>query len=154
MALRPIRTSAKAIIVQNERLLVNHNHDSRGDWYCLPGGGQEAGETILEALIRECREEIDCLVEPSHLRFVREYIGRNHPFHAELHADVHQVEFMFECALATDATPQVGSVPDNGQIGVSWIPLDALHEIRLFPGLLKRIGAGCESLPMYWGDTN
>lgn len=152
--MRPIRTSAKAIIVRDQHLLVNHMHDERGNWFCLPGGGQEPGETILEALIRECREEINCLVEASSLRFIREYIGRNHPFHAERNKNVHQVEFMFECALAPGEEPEVGSVPDDDQIGVSWVPVDSLSEIRLFPSRLCGIGEDNADLPVYWGDTN
>lgn len=35
----------------------------RYDYYKLPGGGQEKGETLEEALKRECQEEIACDIE-------------------------------------------------------------------------------------------
>ena len=92
--MRSIRNSAKALIIHDGRLLCTRNEDARGIFYLLPGGGQEPGETIPEALQRECREEIGTVVEVGPLTFVRDYIGKNHEFAAH-DADVHQIEYMF-----------------------------------------------------------
>lgn len=43
--MRPIRNSAKAIIVENDCLLAITQQDPDGLYYILPGGGQEPGET-------------------------------------------------------------------------------------------------------------
>ena len=104
-----LRNSAKAIIIQNNRLLAIRGKDPWGDYYLLPGGGQRAGETILEALQRECLEEIGTTVVTHDLRLVREYIGRNHEF-AEYAGDVHQVEL--------------------------WPPNTDCGSVRLFPAIL------------------
>lgn len=48
-----IRVSAKAMIIQNGRLLVTKNVDDRGLFYVLPGGGQQPGEPLPLALKRE-----------------------------------------------------------------------------------------------------
>jgi ADP-ribose pyrophosphatase YjhB (NUDIX family) len=45
-----IRNSTKAIIIKNGCLLTVKGIDSDGDWYLLPGGGQNPGETLKEAL--------------------------------------------------------------------------------------------------------
>ena len=37
---------------------------------------------MLQALQRECREEINCQVEVGDILYIREYIGRNHEFSA------------------------------------------------------------------------
>ena len=80
------RTSAKAIIVEHDALLTIHCRDDQGDFYYLPGGGQEIGEPVTDALKRECLEEIGCRVGPGRLLFVRDYISWNHEF-VDLGAD-------------------------------------------------------------------
>ena len=78
----------------------------------LPGGGQEHGEALEEALRRECREEIGCEVVVGPIRFVRDYIGVRHEF-ALMQPDVHQLEIMFECRLGEGVEPVVGARPDT-----------------------------------------
>ena len=78
--MQPIRNSAKAIIIEGNKLLAIKLVDEEGYWYCLPGGGQEPGEALHDALRRECREEIDAEIEIGDLRFVRDYIGKNHEY--------------------------------------------------------------------------
>ncbi|MGE6752818.1 NUDIX hydrolase [Rossellomorea sp. NPDC071047] len=88
------RTSVKAVIIQEHRILLLHSN--RGD-YKFPGGGVEEGETLQGALIREVAEEtgfINCVVnEPlgiviqRHLdEFEEEAIFEmtSHYFHCEL----------------------------------------------------------------------
>ena len=54
-----IRNAVRAIIVRDDRvLLLRKGGDGRGERFALPGGGQEAGESLADALLRECREEI------------------------------------------------------------------------------------------------
>ena len=82
-------------------MLCIKKNDEHGLYSILPGGGQEKGETLHAALRRECREEISAEVVIGELRFVREYISNNHEF-AHEEPDMHQVEFMFACALVPD----------------------------------------------------
>jgi 8-oxo-dGTP diphosphatase len=50
------RIGVYALIFDDEgRVLLGHRRDV--DWWNLPGGGMEAGETVDEALCREVREE-------------------------------------------------------------------------------------------------
>jgi len=147
-----VRISAKAIIIQDGHLLVIRNRDSSGDWYTLPGGGQERGETLTAALNRECLEEIGSGVTVGRIRFVRDYIAKNHEFAAE--DDSHQVEVMFECQLTS--APGLGAKPDSMQTGVEWLELRDLSNHRLYPKALQRLLSGDAPVdgPLYLGDVN
>ena len=157
-SIRPVRVSVKAVIIENGRLLVTRNvtrnTDEDGDFYLLPGGGQEPGESLPEALRRECREEVGADVEVHDLVLVRDYIGRNHEFAAH-NSDFHQVEIMFRCTLPDSAGLGNGSNPDGWQIGVDWLDLATLNETRLYPAVLKRvIPAIGDQRNIYLGDVN
>ncbi len=52
---RGFRIGVYALIFNGESILLAHRRDI--DWWNLPGGGMEAGETVDEAMIREVREE-------------------------------------------------------------------------------------------------
>ena len=153
--MKPIRNSAKAIIIRDGHLLATRNAYGDDDWYLLPGGGQQKGETLKETLQRECQEEIGASVRIGSLKFIREYIGKNHEF-PEHDGDVHQVEFMFECEVDSGYVPQNGPAADTYQTGVSWIRVSDLQQYRLYPGVLKTILVnGLANTPVtYLGDVN
>jgi 8-oxo-dGTP diphosphatase len=148
-----VRLSVKAIITQHGRVLVLRNRDSAGEWYMLPGGGQEHGETIPAALNRECLEEIGSEVSIGRLRFVRDYIASHHEF-AATDSGAHQVELMFECQLSS--APVLGTVPDAMQTGTEWLELSRLADHRLYPSALQRLLAtnALPDEPVYLGDVN
>ncbi|MCX5975373.1 MAG: NUDIX domain-containing protein [Coprothermobacterota bacterium] len=155
MAVKAIRNSAKAIIIAGGHLLAIKQYDVEGDYYTLPGGGQQPGETLVGALQRECLEELGVGVKVGPLRHIREYIGANHEF-ADEDADAHQVEFMFECALLADPFGAEPLLPDEGQVGVAWLPLIELGAYRIYPKEL-RAALACGIDPyarIYLGDIN
>lgn len=49
-----IRNSAKAVILKDSKILLTRNIDNEGVFYLFPGGGQDHGETLTEAVKREC----------------------------------------------------------------------------------------------------
>ena len=150
-----VRVSAKAVVVVDGRVLLLRHRDAQGDWHSLPGGGQRHGETLFDAVVRECREETGLEVRPGRLLFVRDYIAQNHEF-AEEDADAHQVELMFECALATAEAPRLGHAPDDMQTGVDWVSIEDLGSIRMYPRAVARMleGGVPEGGPVYLGDVN
>jgi ADP-ribose pyrophosphatase YjhB (NUDIX family) len=55
------RVGVFALIFEDGHVLLAHRRDI--DWWNLPGGGMEAGETVDEALRREVYEETGLVVE-------------------------------------------------------------------------------------------
>ncbi len=153
--MKPIRNSAKALIVKDGKLLCTKNEDMFGTFYLLPGGGQEKGETLQEALKRECMEEISAEVDIGELKFIREYIGKNHEF-KEWDSEIHQVEFIFVCTIKPGSKIGNGIVPDSMQTGVEWLEISNLGACRLYPKTLSTLVSsdGGFSGKIYLGDTN
>ncbi|AFZ65823.1 NUDIX domain-containing protein [Deinococcus peraridilitoris] len=151
--MRPIRNSAKAVIVQGGQLLVIVKRDARGNlFYILPGGGQERGETLGDTVRRECREELGADVVVRDLLCVRDYVAAHHEFAAE-NPDFHAVEFMFACDLPDVTALGQGSVPDDGQEGLAWLDLNDLPGLAFYPAALGRwlLTGGARR---YLGDVN
>ena len=63
-----VRPSARSIIISGDRVAMVHS--LKYDYYKFPGGGIEAGESPVEAAIRETAEEAGLAVRPE---TVREY---------------------------------------------------------------------------------
>lgn len=152
---KPLRNSAKAIIVRNGKVLTTKNRDMLGDFYLLPGGGQNHGETLIDAVVRECFEEIGARVEVGELCFVREYISANHEL-AEYDDSIHQIEFMFVCSLLEEPGSSHAVSIDAMQTGIEWLPIAQLEHYRFYPGSLIE---PLKSFPpknfasIYLGDT-
>jgi 8-oxo-dGTP pyrophosphatase MutT (NUDIX family) len=150
-----IRTAARALIIEDDKLLVIKMRDSSGIFYILPGGGQHHGETLHESLTREVKEEIGVPVTIGAFAYLREYIGRNHEFRAN-HSNFHQVECVFHCSLTTHEGLGGGTEHDKKQVGIEWIPLLAVPEHRLLPKCIKSFftASGFVAPNPYLGDTN
>src|SRR5688572_4730076 len=58
----PVREAARAIVTDEDGLIALL-HVSNKNYYKLPGGGMEKGEDRIQALKRECLEEIGCHIE-------------------------------------------------------------------------------------------
>ena len=125
---RQIRTSAKAVIIQNGKLLAIKLSDGKEEWYILPGGGQDSEELLPQTIEREVKEEAGIEVKCKDLLFVIEGV------HGE---SFHRVDLVFLCdylGKATNATLH----NDTNQIGFDWLDLSVLNKLPLFPSKLRR----------------
>lgn len=152
---RNIRNSVKAIIIENGNVLLNKCDLGDGICYIFPGGGQEYEETFIEALHRECFEELGAEIEVKNLIWIREYIGKNHEFAKEQN-NPHQIEYYFVCKLKTPVDLSKATNIDTGQLGIEWLPLSRILEFNIFPKVIKNYFSedGSFDAPLYAGDVN
>ena len=61
-----IRNSARSIIIVNNKIAMIHS--LKYDYYKFPGGGIECGESPVDAMIRETREESGLIVKPETIK--------------------------------------------------------------------------------------
>lgn len=125
---RPIRNSAKALIIRDGKLAAVKLEDSDGVWYILPGGGQESEELLPETVCREAAEELGLRVRAKELAFVIE--GR----HGE---SFHRVDLVFLCEVLGGIDNAVLHV-DTNQVGMDWLDIAALNTAPLYPSKLRR----------------
>ena len=130
-----IRNAVRAVIVRDDQLLLLKKAGGvRGERYALPGGAQNLGETLAQALRRECLEEIGSAIEIVALMNVADHFKAretNPP------STRHMVEFLFRCTVPNDYVAHNGSKPDKSQIDVIWVKLANLATMPLYPESLS-----------------
>lgn len=144
---RPVRNSAKALIVRDNKLLAVKIDDHGDVFYILPGGGQEGGELLPEAAAREAAEELGVRVSVGELVFVIE--GKSGE-------SFHRVDLVFRCEyLGETENPELQG--DTNQAGVDWLDLETLNTAPLYPSKLRRpimnLYAG-KPHPVYLGNES
>lgn len=116
------RDRAQAMVIRNGKILMVKHCISDRNFYCLPGGGIEPGETPEEAAIRELKEE-SCVDG----KIVRRLSTQYKP-------DDKGEVYTFLIEIGMDETPKPGSDPElpveNQTIqDVAWMQYDELNEI-------------------------
>ncbi len=144
---RPIRNSAKALIIRDGKMLALKMRDADGEFYIMPGGGQESEELLPDAVCREAAEELGIRVKCGDLAFVIEGM------HGER---FHRVDLVFLCEyLGEIEAPQLHG--DTNQIGYDWLDIRTLIKAPLYPSKLRRpimaLAAG-EPHPVYLGNES
>lgn len=124
---RKIRTSAKALVIRDGCMLAIKLHDQDGEFYIMPGGGQNAGELLPAAVEREVAEETGIAVKAGDVVFVIEG-AEGEP--------QHRVDIVFLCEYI--GLVEADRHPDSNQIGYEWLTIDALNHTPLYPSKLRR----------------
>ncbi|AKU06644.1 NUDIX domain-containing protein [Haloferax gibbonsii] len=127
------RSAARGLVVRDGELLTIRYRTDGEDWYVAPGGGQQRGESLAETVRREVYEETGYEVAVGSLAFVRDFVPSTH--YDDRGDDGHQVDHFFWCERVSE-DPDDPTERDSVQVGVRWLPLDELGEVRFFPGPL------------------
>lgn len=133
-----IRSSSKALIVHEGRMLLNRLHHEDGRvYYDLPGGGQEPMESMEAALIREVREETGYTVRVKRLAGVAEEIFTDAALQKKYPDYCHRIIHLFGAEL-TDLPRIPVSDADMGMEASVWVALDELDSLpEIVPSSLK-----------------
>ena len=147
-----VRNAVRALIVRDGQILLLRKYDPvKGERFALPGGSQELGETLQQALSRECLEEIGVDVTILALQHVADYFK---PRSTEPPTCRQMVEFIFRCAVAEDYVPHNGHRPDRHQLEVLWVALDRLAQLPLPPDSMRPLLADEGQSNIYVGTID
>ena len=125
---RRVRNSAKALIIRDGCMAAIKIRDNDDEWYIMPGGGQDSGEKLSDAVCREVAEELGLRVECRELLFVIEGVQGE---------SFHRVDHVFHCEYLEDIeSPALHA--DTNQVGVEWLDISRLNRLPLYPSRLRR----------------
>lgn len=152
----PIRSTAKALVVEDGKVLLNtHLTEDGQTYYDLPGGGQRQYEAMEEAVVREVLEETGLSVEPLRLQAIAEEIWDD-PAMREQYPDYCQRILHIFLVRSLPGKRQEKSEMDYQQTGSVWATPEEADGLPLVPVQLRgRMREVLEShAPVYLGSVH
>jgi ADP-ribose pyrophosphatase YjhB (NUDIX family) len=121
------RVSVVVLTDDEKILLVRHRKGNRQYWV-LPGGRLEYGETFQECAVRELKEETGLEVKVDKLIFLSEAIAPDRSRH---------IVNVYLTARVTGGTLKLGNEPVLA--GVDYVSVSELERVTLYPPVGKKI---------------
>lgn len=128
----PIR--ACVLLIRDQKVLLLRSKYADGEYFLLPGGGVEIGETAEVAALRELYEETGVIATIADLVHVNEYVK-------DKNYDNRSMSFIFTANYVREEPITVSS--DSGKIlELMWVPISDLANHDLRPAILKELILG------------
>lgn len=128
-----MKTGARAVIIKDGKLLLMKRFKLDREYYTLPGGDVEKGETPDQTVIREIKEETSIECGNPKLVFVEDagsVFGVQHVFTCDYKAG--------EPLLPPESEEAFWSTPGKNTYEPMWFPMDKLNDIPFVSPLLKQ----------------
>jgi 8-oxo-dGTP diphosphatase len=126
------RLRVAALLQWHDRILLCRQEKPGKEYWLLPGGGVEVGETLMDALVRELREEVGL---PDELLFEGP-IALAESIAPGGGARRHIVHIIFAADLSTTSLEEV-QIQDAAVRGARLFSLDDLEEIVVHPPIKR-----------------
>jgi 8-oxo-dGTP pyrophosphatase MutT (NUDIX family) len=128
-----------AVVENGDGELLMIERADNGLW-ALPGGAQDFGESVIDAVRREVKEETGIDVEVTGLSGIY-----SDPRHVIAYDDG---EVRQEFSLCFRARPTGGALRASSETRrVSWVPFDQLDRLEMHPTMRLRVAHGLEKRP-------
>ena len=128
-----IHVLSRAVIIDEGHILLCKTLDLQTNFYFLPGGHVEHGESIEKAVLRELLEESGAVCTITRCLGCLEY-----SFELGLNSICHNHEYNFIFEAASDSLKTNKQIPQlEDHIKLEWIPLNQIAKIDLRPEPLK-----------------
>lgn len=140
--------ACRAFIFQKNKILLCKQKKPPRNFWVLPGGSLEKGETLVECISREITEEIGITLEIDQMLFVREMINSSR----------HRIEFYFSTIVPADKVIYDNIRACNEISDVCFFSLEELLSVNLkpdcLPNLIQEIIDKSNTYPRYLGNVS
>lgn len=127
------RITPRGILIQDKKVLFASYAVKDKIIYALPGGKQEAGESLKACLIREFKEELDLDIQVGKLVLIKEFIHQRNDVPG-WEKGIHQVELIFEVSSATAFNQaKLGLQLDNNMLSAKLLSKEKMFQETYFP---------------------
>lgn len=123
------RTRVRAIIVENDSLVLIHRKKSARDYFVFPGGGVEFEEGLESALARECLEELGVNINVQNLQY--KFVEKSGA-----------TQFFYRCSIiggvfGSGKGPEFSSRDSLNQYTLEKVNITRLKDLSIFPDEIK-----------------
>jgi ADP-ribose pyrophosphatase YjhB (NUDIX family) len=129
-----IKVRAAVILMEGDRILLVKHSKSGKEYWVLPGGGVEEGESLVETAAREIKEETNLEIKVKKLVFISEAIPPDKHRHV--------IDFFFTGEILSG---EIKMGEEDILKDIKFFPVSALSEISFCPDIREELKEGYDS---------